>query len=54
MLKLFWSRLRRAGAARRLFADARAATDPLGHPTLRAMTARELADIPFRRQGGHR
>lgn len=49
MFKLFWNRLRRAGAARQLFADARYAADPLDHPVLKAMTARELADIPFPR-----
>lgn len=49
MFKLFWNRLRRAGAARQLFADARYAADPLDHPVLKAMTARELADVPFPR-----
>lgn len=49
MIKLFWSRFRRAGAARQLFAEARIARDPLAHPALKAMTARELADIPFPR-----
>jgi hypothetical protein len=52
MLKLFWRRFRRAGAARDLFAEARYARDPLAHPALKAMTARELADMPFPRPGG--
>jgi hypothetical protein len=51
MFKLFWKRLRRAGAAHDLFAEARYAADPLSHPTIRAMTARELADMPFPRPG---
>ena len=49
MLKVFWMRFRRAGASRQLFADARIAHDPLDHPVLKAMSARELADIPFPR-----
>lgn len=49
MLKLFWNRLRRAGATRDLFAEARCVHDPLDHPALKAMSARELADIPFPR-----
>jgi hypothetical protein len=49
MFKLFWSRFRRAGATHDLFAEARYATDPLSHPALKAMTARELADMPFPR-----
>jgi hypothetical protein len=49
MLKVFWSRIRRAGAARSLFEEGRRAHDPLSHPALKAMSARELADIPFPR-----
>ncbi len=49
MIKFFWSRFRRAGVARQLFAEARFAADPLSHPALKAMSARELADIPFPR-----
>jgi hypothetical protein len=51
MLKLFWSRFRRSAATRDLFTEARTAGDPLDHPALRAMSARELADIPFPRPG---
>jgi hypothetical protein len=51
MLKVFWRRNRRAAALRRLFAEACYARDPLAHPVLKAMTARELADIPFPRPG---
>jgi hypothetical protein len=49
MIELFWSRFRRADATRQLFAEARYAADPLSHPVLKAMSARELADIPFPR-----
>ena len=49
MIKLFWSRFRRADATRQLFEEARYAADPLSHPALKAMSARELADIPFPR-----
>ena len=49
MIKLFWNRLRRADATRDPFAEARYAADPLDHPAIRAMSARELADIPFPR-----
>ena len=49
MIKLFWTRFRRAGVARQLFAEARYAGDPLSHPVLKAMSARELADMPFPR-----
>lgn len=49
MLKFFWSRIRRSEATRQLFAEARIVRDPLSHPALRAMSARELADIPFPR-----
>jgi hypothetical protein len=51
MFKLFWRRFRRADASRDLFAEARYAADPLSHPVLKAMTARELADMPFPRPG---
>ena len=47
MIKLFWSRLRRGDAIRQLFEESRYAADPLSHPALKAMSARELADIPF-------
>ncbi len=49
MMKFFWSHIRRAAATRQLFAEARTVRDPLSHPALRAMNARELADIPFPR-----
>jgi len=49
MLKLFWNRIRRSEASRQLFAEARSLRDPLAHPSLKAMSARELADIPFPR-----
>lgn len=49
MLKLFWSRIRHSEATRQLFAEARYVRDPLTHPALKAMSARELADIPFPR-----
>jgi hypothetical protein len=51
MLKVFWRRHRRAAAVGRLFAEACHVHDPLVHPVLKAMTARELADIPFPRPG---
>jgi hypothetical protein len=54
MIKVFWRRLRRADATRLLFAEARIASDPLSHPAIRAMSARELADIPFPRRDGGR
>ena len=47
MIKVFWRRFRRADATRQLFDEARFAADPLSHPALKAMSARELADIPF-------
>ena len=49
MLQDMLNRYRRAGASRRLFAEARLIADPLSHPALQAMSARELADIPFGR-----
>ena len=49
MIKLFWSRFRRADATRQLFEEARYAADPLSHPAIKAMSARELADMPFPR-----
>lgn len=49
MIKFFWSRFRRADATRELFAEARYVADPLSHPALKAMSARELADMPFPR-----
>jgi hypothetical protein len=49
MIKLFWNRFRRSAAARDLFAGARCVADPLDHPAIRAMSERELADIPFPR-----
>ncbi|HET7717135.1 MAG TPA: hypothetical protein VFK86_16045 [Bauldia sp.] len=49
MFKFLFSRRRRAEAARRLFEEARIASDPLGHPAFRTMSAAELADIPFPR-----
>jgi hypothetical protein len=39
-------RFRRAGAARRLFEEARYAADLFSHPAFRAMSARERADLP--------
>jgi len=45
------SRYRRASASRRLFKEARYISDPLSHPELRKLSARELADIPFGRDG---
>ncbi len=52
MIKLFWNRLRHAEATRQLFAEAGYAADPLSHPALKAMSAAELADIPFPRWSG--
>jgi hypothetical protein len=51
MFKVFWMRMRRRGVVRDLFEEARIAEDPLRHPILKAMNARELADIPFTRPG---
>ncbi|MCB1500675.1 MAG: hypothetical protein KDK07_12955 [Bauldia sp.] len=51
MLKEFWMRMRRRAVVRDLFDEARVAEDPLRHPALKAMTAAELADIPFPRPG---
>ncbi len=51
MLQGILNRFRRAGASRRLFAEARFAADPLSHPAFKAMSPRELADIPFGRSG---
>jgi hypothetical protein len=51
MLANSLARRRRAAASRRLFAAVdrrrRELEDPLCHPILRAMSARELSDIPF-------
>ena len=44
-------RRRRLVAIRDLFERARLGCDPLWHPALRAMSAAELADIPFPRPG---
>jgi len=49
MLQDIFTRHRRRGAVRDLFDRALAARDPLAHPALRAMSAVELADIPFPR-----
>ena len=51
MLQNYWIRRRRRLAIRGLYASACLATDPLWHPELRAMSAAELADIPFPRPG---
>ncbi len=51
MLEKFLIRRRRRLAVRGLYASACLALDPLWHPDLRAMTAAELADIPFPRPG---
>ena len=51
MISHMWTHVRRSNASRRLFAkvelDGRFAEDPLSHPEIRAMSARELADLPF-------
>jgi len=49
MIQTLLTRYRRAGASRRLFTEARYISDPLSHPVLRAMSQRELADLPFGR-----
>ena len=49
MLQKIRSRLRNAGAARSLFSLVDQRSDPLSHPALKAMSARELADVPFPR-----
>lgn len=52
MLQDFFTRLRslgNRGAQPRLPAGAADADDPMAHPELRAMSTRELADIPFPR-----
>ena len=54
MFQEILDRHRRANASRRLFAEARMIADPLSHPELRTMSPRELADIPFGRDGGSR
>ncbi len=46
MFQTVLHRLRRAGVSRRLFAEARYISDPYSHPELRAMSQRELADLP--------
>lgn len=51
MFKEFWMRMRRRSVVRDLFEEARVARDPLRHPILKAMNARELSDIPFPRPG---
>jgi hypothetical protein len=56
MFRNLITRYRRAGASRNLFAlvdEARRADDPLSHPALRAMSARELADLPPARPTSH-
>ena len=50
MIQTLLARYRRAGASHRLFAEARYVSDPLSHPALRAMSPRELADLPFGRE----
>ena len=49
MLQKIRSRLRNAGAMRDLFALVEGRSDPLAHPALKAMSARELADLPLPR-----
>jgi len=49
MLENILRRRRRRIAIRDLFDRARLGCDPLWHPALRAMSAAELADIPFPR-----
>ena len=48
MLQKFRSHLRNAGAVRGLYGIAAfISDDPWAHPALKAMSARELADIPL-------
>ena len=54
MIQTLLARYRRAGASRRLFTEARYLSDPLSHPVLRAMSQRELADLPFGRDEASR
>jgi len=55
MLQKLLTLRRRRLAVRGLFASACCGADPLSHPALRAMSAAELADIPFPRpQAGRR
>ena len=49
VLQYLWTRRRRRIALRDLYDRARLGCDPLWHPALRAMSAAELADIPFPR-----
>jgi hypothetical protein len=49
MLQKIRSRLRNASAARNLFSRVERSSDPFSHPALKAMSERELADIPFPR-----
>ena len=49
MFQKIWMRRRRRIALRDLYDRARIGCDPLWHPALRAMSAAELADIPFPR-----
>ena len=49
MFQKIRSRMRNASAARNLFSLVEQSSDPFSHPILRAMTARELSDLPFPR-----
>ncbi len=49
MIKIVWTSFRRVAAARGLYDAARTAGDPLSHPAIMAMSARELADLPLPR-----
>ena len=49
MLQKIRNRMRNATAARNLFTLVEQSSDPFSHPTLKAMSARELSDIPFPR-----
>lgn len=51
MIQLYLTKRRRLRAIRGLYERACLASDPLWHPVLRAMSAAELADIPFPRPG---
>ena len=53
MLQRIRSRMRNASAARNLFALVEQSSDPFSHPILKAMSARELSDIPFPRFPAH-
>jgi hypothetical protein len=49
VIKIVWTSFRRVAAARGLYDAARTAGDPLSHPAIMAMSARELADLPLPR-----